>query len=100
MLFWLATVHGLTAGTDTRNPFLWSAYAAAAATVLFLTLTRILSSNRAPRVPSRSSQRCAGRYTNGKGSVSDLAGAEERDKPPVTFSSTVAVGGSRESVTT
>ena len=30
----------------------------------------------------------------------DLAGAEERDKTPVTFSSTVAVGGSRESVTT
>jgi len=52
-LFWLATAHGLTAATDTRNPILWSGYLLAAATVLFLTLVRILSS-RTTRTPPAS----------------------------------------------
>jgi predicted ferric reductase len=48
--FWLATVHGITAGSETRNPIMWGAYLGAAAIVLFLTLVRILSS-RATRTP-------------------------------------------------
>lgn len=40
--FWLATVHGITAGTDRTNPVLFTAYVAAAGLVVFLTSYRIL----------------------------------------------------------
>jgi predicted ferric reductase len=45
-LFWLATLHGVTAGTDTREPLLWLAYLLATGAVLFLTLIRVLSDRR------------------------------------------------------
>jgi len=50
-LFVIATAHGLTTGTDTRNPLMWTTYVIAAALVLFLTLISILS-NRTTR-PTR-----------------------------------------------
>jgi predicted ferric reductase len=50
-LFVVATAHGLTAGTDTRNPLMWTVYVVVAALVLFLTLISVLS-NRTTR-PTR-----------------------------------------------
>ena len=52
--FWLATLHGVLAGTDASNPVLWVAYLATATTVLFLTLFRTLAD---PRTPGRGSRR-------------------------------------------
>jgi DMSO/TMAO reductase YedYZ heme-binding membrane subunit len=46
LLFWLGTVHGVTAGTDAANPAMWWAYLLVAATVLFLTVYRVLASRR------------------------------------------------------
>jgi DMSO/TMAO reductase YedYZ heme-binding membrane subunit len=45
--FWLATLHGLLAGTDRTNPLLFGAYATAGGLVVFLTLLRILTARPA-----------------------------------------------------
>jgi hypothetical protein len=45
-LFWLGTVHGITAGADAANRMLWWTYVLIAGTVLFLTVYRILASRR------------------------------------------------------
>ncbi len=50
--FWLATLHGVLAGTDASNPLLWSAYLVTASAVLFLTVFRTLADPRASRGPS------------------------------------------------
>lgn len=42
-LFWLGTLHGITAGTDSRNPAMWISYLVVGGVVLFLTLVQILS---------------------------------------------------------
>ena len=42
-LFWAATLHGLTAGTDARHPLFALAATAAAGLVVFLTLVRVLA---------------------------------------------------------
>jgi len=42
-VFWLGTIHGITAGTDAGNPALWIAYLVTAGVVVFLTLLSILS---------------------------------------------------------
>lgn len=47
-LFWMATLHTLTAGTDARNPLLVLAVDVAAAGVVFLTLVRVLASRARP----------------------------------------------------
>ncbi len=47
-VFWLATIHGVTAGTDATQPLLWIAYVLAAGTVTFLTLFRVLAERRRP----------------------------------------------------
>ena len=56
-VFWLATIHGITAGTDSGNPLLWIAYLLSAGLVIFLTLLRVLADRRSParrtRVVSR-----------------------------------------------
>jgi sulfoxide reductase heme-binding subunit YedZ len=44
--FWLATIHGITAGTDHTNRVLLLAYIATAGTVIFLTVFRILADRR------------------------------------------------------
>ena len=44
--FWLATVHGIAAGTDRTNRLLFAAYVAGAASVVFLTAFRILADRR------------------------------------------------------
>ncbi len=44
--FWLATIHGIAAGSDTTNPVLFIAYVATAGTVLFLTTFRVLADKR------------------------------------------------------
>jgi predicted ferric reductase len=55
VLFWMATFHLATAGTDVHNPFLILAVDAVAALVVFLTLVRMLS----PRTSARSGERAA-----------------------------------------
>ncbi len=52
--FWLATIHGVTAGTDRTNPLLWMSFLGAAALVLFLTMLRVLVDTRTPkrRIPA------------------------------------------------
>lgn len=47
--FWLATLHGVTAGTDAGNPILWLAYLVTASVVLFLTVFRTLADPRSGR---------------------------------------------------
>jgi DMSO/TMAO reductase YedYZ heme-binding membrane subunit len=47
--FWMATLHGLAAGTDRTNRLLLLGYVAAAATVVFLTAYRLLADRRVPR---------------------------------------------------
>ncbi len=42
-VFWLGTIHGITAGTDAANPALWLTYLATGGIVLFLILVSILS---------------------------------------------------------
>lgn len=46
-LFWMVTVHGITAGTDANHPAYWTANTIAVATVVFLTLYRALAGRRA-----------------------------------------------------
>lgn len=41
--FWLATIHGITAGTDRTNPVLMVAYLMTAGAVIFLTVFRVLA---------------------------------------------------------
>jgi DMSO/TMAO reductase YedYZ heme-binding membrane subunit len=41
--FWLATIHGITAGTDHANPVLRLTYLATAGAVIFLTVFRVLA---------------------------------------------------------
>ena len=56
-LFWIATLHFVTAGTDAANPLLAVSVDVAAATVVFLTFVRTLSprpSRRAGPSPQRS----------------------------------------------
>jgi DMSO/TMAO reductase YedYZ heme-binding membrane subunit len=53
VLFWVATIHGLTAGTDARHPAYVIAANVAVAVVVFLTLVRVLS----PRPPRSMSVR-------------------------------------------
>jgi len=52
--FWLATIHGVTAGTDTKNPVLWVSYLVVGAVVLFLTVFRVLAdrTTKAARGPA------------------------------------------------
>ncbi|NKQ52363.1 2Fe-2S iron-sulfur cluster binding domain-containing protein [Amycolatopsis sp. K13G38] len=53
LLFWLATMHLLTAGTDSRQPALRLLVAGAIAAVLFLTLVRVFAPGATPpRAPS------------------------------------------------
>lgn len=42
-VFWLGTIHGVTAGTDTTNPAMWLTYLIVGGFVIFLTLVRVLS---------------------------------------------------------
>lgn len=51
VVFVVATVHGLTAGTDRHNPVLQWAYLLAAGVVLMMTLVRIWSPRREARTP-------------------------------------------------
>lgn len=51
-LFWIATLHGITAGTDANHPAYWAANTLAAATVVFLTLYRALAGRRARNSPA------------------------------------------------
>lgn len=51
--FWLATLHGVLAGTDASNPVLWVAYLVTASVVLFLTVFRTLADPRTPRRPAQ-----------------------------------------------
>ena len=47
--FWLATIHGVTAGTDSTNPLMVLAYLLVGGLVLFLTFVRVLADKRRPR---------------------------------------------------
>lgn len=47
-LFWLATIHGITAGSDVAVPAMWISYVLAAGTVIFLTSLRVLADRRRP----------------------------------------------------
>lgn len=47
-LFWMATLHGIAAGTDHANRALLVAYVGAATTVVFLTTFRVLADRRSP----------------------------------------------------
>jgi DMSO/TMAO reductase YedYZ heme-binding membrane subunit len=49
--FWLATVHGIAAGTDHTNPLLFTAYVTLAGVVMFLTLFRVMSDRRTKTTP-------------------------------------------------
>lgn len=51
-LFWIATLHGITAGTDASHPAYWAANTLAATTVVFLTLYRTLAGRRARKTPA------------------------------------------------
>ncbi len=44
--FWLATIHGIAAGTDRANPLMLAGYVLAAGTVIFLTAFRVLADRR------------------------------------------------------
>jgi len=44
--FWAATLHGVTAGTSSDNLAMWVAYLAAATSVVFLTMFRVLAERR------------------------------------------------------
>ena len=58
LLFWIATLHGITAGTDATHPAYWAANTIAAPTVVFLTLYRLLAERTSRRTitkPSTSS---------------------------------------------
>ena len=48
-VFWLATIHGITAGTDAGNPVMWIAYLCVGGIVVFLTLVSILSGKSSTR---------------------------------------------------
>ncbi len=50
-VFWLATIHGVTAGADASNPLMWISYLTVAGVVLFLTLVRVLADKRGPTRP-------------------------------------------------
>lgn len=43
LLFWIATFHGITAGTDAVHPAYWAANTIAAGAVVFLTIYRLLA---------------------------------------------------------
>lgn len=45
-VFWLSTLHGVTAGTDTKNRVMLVAYIVVGGMVLFLTLVRVLTDRR------------------------------------------------------
>lgn len=47
--FWLASLHAVTAGTDSTNPALWLTYLLTSALVLFLTVFRTLADPRSGR---------------------------------------------------
>ena len=57
--YWLATVHTITAGTDATNPWLWWTTTAVSATVVFLTLYRVLADADARRPARRKRPRPA-----------------------------------------
>ena len=48
-LFWIATLHGITAGTDATHPAYWAANTLAAAAVVFLTIYRLLAERTSRR---------------------------------------------------
>jgi methionine sulfoxide reductase heme-binding subunit len=54
--FWLATVHGITAGSDAANRLLWWTSWGSSALVLFLTLYRVLADAEARRPARRRAQ--------------------------------------------
>lgn len=60
-LFWLATAHGVTAGTDAAKPAVALAAGAAVALVVFLTLVRVLSPGPPARRPRPAPGRLASR---------------------------------------
>ena len=43
LLFWIATLHGVSAGTDATHPAYWAANMVAATAVVFLTAYRLLA---------------------------------------------------------
>ena len=48
-VFWMATIHGVTAGTDATNRLMWVSYLLVGGLVLFLTLVRVLTDQRQTR---------------------------------------------------
>jgi predicted ferric reductase len=52
--YWLATIHGIAAGTDRSGPLLFSAYVVVSGLVVFLTVFRVLADRRSAKpVPRR-----------------------------------------------
>jgi len=61
-LFWIATLHGITAGTDATHPAYWAANTLAAAAVVFLTIYRLLAERTRRRtIPQPTAQRTSRR---------------------------------------
>lgn len=59
-LFWIATFHGITAGTDASHPAYWAANTLAAGAVAFLTVYRVLAERTSRSVTPRPTPRPAG----------------------------------------
>ena len=74
-LFWIATLHFVTAGTDAANPLAAVTVDAAAATVVFLTLVRTLS----PRAHAGANGSRRGQTREELG----VGGANEADDSPI-----------------
>ena len=55
-VFWLGTLHGISAGTDATNPLMLMAYLLVGGVVVFLTLLRILSTGSARPPTTRTRQ--------------------------------------------
>lgn len=53
LLFWVATLHGITAGSDATHPAYWAANTLAAASIVFLTIYRLLAERTAGRIGDR-----------------------------------------------
>lgn len=73
-LFWIATFHGITAGTDATHPAYWAANTLAAATVVFLTIYRLLA--------ERTSRRTIPRPSTNPIDRNDAARSQESRVPP------------------
>ncbi len=62
-LFWIATLHGITAGTDATHPAYWAANTLAAAVVVFLTVYRLLAERTSRGTIPRPSASAAAQQT-------------------------------------